>query len=308
MTIALVDNGSLEPAAHLNLRRVAAGISGRTGQVVHAVSWRHSDRIAPASLDGIPAASLESWIRARVRQGERDFVLIPFFVSPQGAIGTALHSDLQRVQDELSGFAFTLAGSLSARDAILPIMTARILETIQRRGLRQPAAVLVDHGGPSPASAELRNELAERIRARLGADVSGLAAASMDGAAYTHNLPLLAEVLGTPGHNRGDVVIGPLFLSPGRHAGPDGDLERIARGAEDRAQGALRCHFTDLIGTHPLATDCLAEALLEALSTRRNDSCRRDKKEGGSPTPKRPAHCFLSYPNSPPLSGGENLG
>src|SRR4051812_30263811 len=29
------------------------------------------------------------------------------------------------------------------------------------------------------------------------------------------------------------------------------------------------------------------------------------KKEGGSPTPKRPAHCFLTYPNSPPLGGGE---
>eukprot|EP01035_Chromulina_nebulosa_P032899 gene32899-44004_t len=31
------------------------------------------------------------------------------------------------------------------------------------------------------------------------------------------------------------------------------------------------------------------------------------QKEGRPPTPKRSAHCFLTYPNSPPLSGGENL-
>ena len=50
MIIALIDNGSLEPAATLNLRRVAAALTANVGVLVHPVSWKHSDRIAPAEL------------------------------------------------------------------------------------------------------------------------------------------------------------------------------------------------------------------------------------------------------------------
>jgi hypothetical protein len=58
----------------------------------------------------------------------------------------------------------------------------------------------------------------------------------------------------------------PLFLAPGRHAGPKGDLAEIAAEAEDRS-APLRCHFTGLIGTHPLVIDALADALTSTLST-----------------------------------------
>ncbi|MBI5771991.1 MAG: hypothetical protein HZA93_29730, partial [Verrucomicrobia bacterium] len=50
MIVALIDNGSLEAAAHQNLRAVAAALSGRVGVTVHAVSWKHSDRIPVGSL------------------------------------------------------------------------------------------------------------------------------------------------------------------------------------------------------------------------------------------------------------------
>jgi sirohydrochlorin ferrochelatase len=65
------------------------------------------------------------------------------------------------------------------------------------------------------------------------------------------------------------VVIAPLFLSPGRHAGARGDLARIAAAAEDRtATAPLRCHFTGLVGTHPRAVDELTAALRDALHSR----------------------------------------
>jgi sirohydrochlorin ferrochelatase len=64
-----------------------------------------------------------------------------------------------------------------------------------------------------------------------------------------------------PIFNRGDVILAPLFLSPGRHAGPGGDLAQIC------AAASSRCHFTELVGTHPLAVTALADALRTTLST-----------------------------------------
>jgi sirohydrochlorin ferrochelatase len=78
-------------------------------------------------------------------------------------------------------------------------------------------------------------------------------------------LPLLEDQLAAPGFNQGDVVIAPLFLSPGRHAGHRGDLARIARAAEARSPG-LRCHIAGLIGTHPLAVENLSRALSMAIA------------------------------------------
>jgi len=82
---------------------------------------------------------------------------------------------------------------------------------------------------------------------------------------HPFNRPLLAEALealGAGGHR--EVIIAPLFLSPGRHAGPDGDLAEILREAEARRPG-LRGHFTALIGSHPLAVATLGRTLRAAL-------------------------------------------
>jgi sirohydrochlorin ferrochelatase len=84
------------------------------------------------------------------------------------------------------------------------------------------------------------------------------------GPGFEFNRPLLEEALALPGFDSGDVVIAPLFLLPGRHAGTGGDLDTIARVAEARA-AALRCHVADLVGTHPLAVEALAAGLLRAL-------------------------------------------
>jgi sirohydrochlorin ferrochelatase len=84
------------------------------------------------------------------------------------------------------------------------------------------------------------------------------------GAEFAFNRPLLPEALAAPGFSSGDVIVAPLFLSPGRHAGPGGDLARIAREAQARSP-SLRCHFTGLVGTHPIAAEFLSGALREAL-------------------------------------------
>jgi sirohydrochlorin ferrochelatase len=267
MVIALIDNGSLEPAAQRNLRAVAAALSARVGVSVEAVSWKHSDRVPAALLDGRPAWALAPFIRAHVARGQREFLFVPFFISAQGAIGSALRADLEKLSGQLGGFAFSFTEGLAGRGVLADIVAARIRETIASTNLARPAVLIVDHGGPSPASAALRDAIAADVRRLLAPEVGPLAAASMEG---LHG-PLFTDALRAPDFNRGDVVVAPLFLSPGRHAGSDGDLARLAREAQARAVG-LRCHFTALVGTHPLAVAALATALHEFLDSVSDDS------------------------------------
>jgi hypothetical protein len=265
MKVALVDNGSLEPAAHAGLRSVASALGGMLDIPVEPVSWKHSNRIPPGALAGGPAAILAPWIRTQVSAGERDFLFVPFFISPQGAIGSALRRDLALLQAETGGFDFSFAEGLADSGRLPAIVSDRVRSASAAAGLRRPSVVVVDHGGPSPASAAVRDRVAAGVRAELGESISMVKSASMespDGPGFEFNRPLLAEALAQLGS--GDVLIAPLFLLPGRHAGPGGDLETIARQAEAQAPG-LRCHFTGLVGSHPAAVETLAGSVNRAL-------------------------------------------
>jgi len=248
---ALIDNGSLEPAAHRNLRALAAALSSRTEVKVHAVSWKHSDRIEPEALGGLRAWTLGSFVRQMVALGQREFLFVPFFISPQGAIGTALRSDLERLQHELGGFEFDFTPGLVDRGVLATIAADRIRATIAQRALVQPPVLLVDHGGPSVASAALRDRVAQELRRELAVEIGPLFAASLEG----KHPPLLTDELCREEFDGRDVVVARLFLSPGRHAGDDGDVARLCR------QSKARCHLTELVGTHLAVVDALAAAL-----------------------------------------------
>lgn len=274
MKIALIDNGSLEPSAHLNLRRVAAEISAQAGVPVAAVSWRHSQRIPASQLQGTTAAVLETWLRAHHAQGERDFVFIPFFISAQGAIGSALRTDLEKLRAELGPFNLAFTDGLAARGALASLVVDRLRATATQHELIGAPIIVVDHGGPSATSAELRDALTAEIHEQLlhpkippltGFTVSEVTAASMEGADYPHNQPLLATQLRAPACAGKSVIVALLFLSPGRHAGAEGDLVQICRAAEAAVPG-LRCHLTDLVGTHASVPSILAAALHATLS------------------------------------------
>jgi hypothetical protein len=293
MIIALIDNGSLEPAATLNLRRVAAALSANVGVPVHPVSWKHSDRIAPADLDGTPAATLKPWMSAQLAAGERDFVFLPFFISPQGAIGSSLRDDLEKLQSPAAPFRSVFTTSLASAEVIPTIIADRIRQQIHTAGLTNPPVIVVDHGGPSPASAALRDQIAAQVRTLLGPAIGPLVAASMEGEEHPHNLPLLADQLCKAGFDTGDVVIALLFLSPGRHAGAGGDIAQICAAATS-AQPSLRCHPTELIGSHPLALETLIHAFRSTLTTlhalSRMSSTLLPHRPSLPPTPAKPLH------------------
>jgi sirohydrochlorin ferrochelatase len=265
MIVALIDNGSLEPAAHRHLRAIAAALSQRTSVTVHAVSWKHSDRVPPAALDNAPAWTLGPFVRSLHTLGQRTFVFVPFFVSPQGAIGSALRADLDKLQHELGAadLEFTFADGLVDSGRVPMIVAERIRAVVgAARHLQKSPVVVVDHGGPSAASAALRDKIAAQVRALLGADVGTLTAASMEG----RHPPLLGDCLQAMSSAQRDVIVAPLFLSPGRHAGPAGDIARIC------AASPVRCHVTELVGTHPLVIDVLGGALQHTLSTHHTSS------------------------------------
>ena len=279
MTIALIDNGSLEPAATRNLRAVALELSASIDEIVHPVSWKHSDRIALSALDGdAPGTTLAPFIRSHLARGERQFVFVPFFISAQGAIGSALRSELEALQREHAAtpFEFTFTRGLAEAGVIPQIVAARVRETIDAASLEHPPVIVVDHGGPSPKSATLRDQLADDVRALLGVEAYSVTAASMEGGEHPHNHPLLAESLAAlataehaasaspRAHGSLNVVVALLFLSPGRHAGAGGDIAQIC-GAAETAHPTLLCDLTDLVGTHPLAATALVAALRDTL-------------------------------------------
>jgi sirohydrochlorin ferrochelatase len=72
--------------------------------------------------------------------------------------------------------------------------------------------------------------------------------------------PLLADLIAAAPYAGNDFVVAPLFLSPGRHAGPAGDIAQICGAARSRS------HLTELVGTHPMVADALAGALRTTLS------------------------------------------
>lgn len=254
----LSDNGSLRPDSYRNLRRVAALLSARIGQPVLPASVLHSDKIAPALLDGQPALTLEPALRQALAAGHRHFTILPFFFGPTGALTWYLEERVAILRKEfgpfeLSVFPFLFAGDGQDDGALAAILAANTRERITTLNLRRPPVILVDHGSPAPQVTFVRNFLAGQLSILLKEDALCVGAASMEsreGDQYAFNLPLLADKLRQPPFHQGDVVVTMLFLSPGRHAGPDGDIASICKQAEAQALSEnrpLRTHMTHLV-------------------------------------------------------------
>lgn len=255
----LVDNGSLEPAATLGLRRLATQLGERIGQTVEPISLLHSSGVPAEKLAGIPAEILEPALGRRLAAGQTEFVIVPLFFGPSGALTDYLPARLAHLRTQHPALKAQVAAPLfSLGDDRL----ARILaDQVRATGSASRRVALVDHGSPARAVTDVRNELACQLSGQLGPDYQ-VAAASMErreSAAYDFCEPLLAKLLRSPDWNSGDVIVAMQFLLPGRHAGPNGDVAEICREAEAASASALRTTMTDLVGTHPLLVEILAD-------------------------------------------------
>jgi sirohydrochlorin ferrochelatase len=261
----LMDNGSLEPAATLALRELAATLGERIGRTVEPVSLLHSSGVSAEKLAGRPAEILEPALLRRRAEGRKEFLIVPLFFGPSGALTEYLPTRVAHLRTKHPELSVQVAAPLFqvGDDRLARILADQVLAA-RANGRR---VALVDHGSPARAVADVRNDLGKQLGTLLGPDFT-VAAASMErraGAAYDFCEPLLAGLLRQPAWNSGDVTVAMQFLMPGRHAGPKGDVAAVCHEAEAASGGALRTTMTGLVGEHPLLIDILADRWKAAL-------------------------------------------
>jgi sirohydrochlorin ferrochelatase len=241
--ILLVDNGSLQPAATLQLRLLSKEVGRLLEETVHPVSVLHSHKIDPALLEGQPAVIFEQAVQQAKTNGITELIILPLFIGPS----LAITEYLPKV------FAEANAGKmkLSIRDQLFgPELVTMLSDNLKASGWTKGGGTvyLCDHGSPIREVTRCRDFFAVSLRNQLGLKDDELIACSMErreGAEYDFNEPLLEDALQQA---KGDAVILMLFLLPGRHAGSDGDVATIAK---EHAPDGLGWKLSPLLGTHP---------------------------------------------------------
>lgn len=266
----LFDNGSLRAASTVSLRRTAARLSEALKIPVNAVSLLHSSGVPTEQLGGVPAQLLEptllEWLRVNP-QGQA--ILLPLFFGPSNALTDYVPERLQSIRSKFPSADLRLARSLVS-PAEPDTRIAQALATAARRqfsehDLVRPKVLLVDHGSPQPQVAAVRNHLGEQLGVLLEKEVAEIGVASMErrpGEEYAFNEPLLATALSKPPFDEGNVVILLQFLSPGRHAGPNGDIAYICDEAT-RGRPSLKTVMTEPIANDPLVVEVLIQRARE---------------------------------------------
>lgn len=265
-SVLLVDNGSLEPAAILQHRALADALGARLGRSVAPVSVLHSDRVPVERIGGRAAEVLESALRRRLAAGEVDFVVLPLFVGPSRALTEFVPLTVETLRREYPSLRLRVAAPLHAPDddRLARILAAQVRAARREAGTAASGVrvAVVDHGSPVRAVTAARDRIAGQVAERLGDQVAAVAPCSMErrpGAEYDFNEPLLAGLLARADWNTGTVIVAQLFLLPGRHAGPGGDIARICQEAERASGGRLRTVRGGLLGDDLLLLDVLAD-------------------------------------------------
>jgi sirohydrochlorin ferrochelatase len=268
----LFDNGSLRAASTLSLRRTAAAVSERLGSPVKAVSLLHSSGVDAEALGGEPAELLEpallKWLADRP---DGEAILLPLFFGPSGALTEYVPERLNSIRAKYPKARIALAHwlvDMSTPDTrIAEALADSARRCIGENGLERPKVLLVDHGSPQPTVAAVRDYLGSQVSELLKGEVELVGTASMErrpGPEYAFNDPLLSVALTQKPFDSGDVVVLMQFLSPGRHAGPSGDIAEIC-GEASRGRTELRTHLSEPIGNDPRVVAVLIQRYEEAL-------------------------------------------
>lgn len=264
--LLLVDNGSTRPDSTRTLRRLAGALGERLGTTVHPVSLKHADRVPAERLDGRPADTLLPFLERSLDQGTRDFLVLPLAFGPSAALADVIPHTVAALQAARGPLALRIAPGLCplppGEPTLARILADQVASTAARERLIPRRVVLVDHGSPRPQASAVRAWLAARLQGLLG-DRTRVDQAAMErrpGPEYDFNGDLLETALGRlalqdPGT---PAVLAMLFLAPGRHAGPQGDIAEICRRVEARVPG-FRAYPTPLVGEHPALIDILAQ-------------------------------------------------
>lgn len=254
--IFLVDNGSYEPAATLALRELAGLINvGREDKVL-PVSVMHSDKVDPALLNGQPASIFEQAVRQAKAEGVEEVIILPLFIGPSRAVTEFIPKVFK--ENAGDGMRLKILPTLFDEDGsdLAHILEENLRATGWRKG--SGTVLLCDHGSPVREVTACRDHLAASLRKELGLKPDELIGCSMErreGPEYDFNEPLLEDALRRA---KGEAVILMLFLLPGRHAGPAGDVATIAK---ENVPAGVRWKLSPLIASHDMLAAVLAMKL-----------------------------------------------
>ena len=271
--VILMDNGSHRAESTISLRRISQSLSQQINTEVHPVSLLHSTKVNPSELEGKKAEILEPFIKSKCEKGVDSFFIIPFFFGQSAALkdylperGKDIKSKWQKTEIKL---APTLVKIEDKNDyCVSNIISELVLEKIEEKNLKNPHVTLVDHGTPVKEVNQVRNHISQQLTEILNGRVAQVKASSMErreGKEYEFNEPLLENLLGQNDFIQ-DVVLAMLFISPGRHAGTGGDIDKICQSAESKCN-TLRTFKSKLFAMHPKVIDLLASRYKEGLES-----------------------------------------
>lgn len=264
--VMLTDNGSRSALATLNLRRMAKLLSERIGRSVHPISLQHSDRIDVQRLKGEPAALFTAFMREQLELGNRSFQLLPLFFGKSKALTAFIPQQLELLHEEFGEFSFRLADELvplpNGETRLAAVLRDNVVQTCLPNPIDHQTVILTDHGSPLPAVTAVRSHLARVLSSQLPEGVV-LKEAVMErrpGVEYDFAGQLLQEMLEecAVGEPERPIIVSMLFISPGRHAGPEGDIETIVNEVRSR-HPQVSISITALVGDHSGLIDILAD-------------------------------------------------
>ena len=272
VTIMLVDNGSVKPAATLMLRQLAEKLSNKCGQLVSPASLRHADRINSDKLDGSLALTFTPFLTERLEAGCKKFRLIPLFFSQSGAITSFVPEQINLLERQYGGIDLTVTDVVyplpEGDSRLVDILFGNIQQSIKESGSGNQNIVLVDHGSPSKEVTAVRQQLASKLQLKFKDVVIDQAVMERrEGSEYDFNGPLLEQWLEEKA-NQGEksAIVALMFFLPGRHAGVGGDIENICFRIEQRHPN-FKIHITPLVGEHAGLIDILFSKAMKAFNS-----------------------------------------
>ena len=252
-----MDNGSHRPESTLTLRKIASKLSVSLNIKVNPVSLLHSTKVQSEKLNGIKAEILEPYIKKQCEQGIDSFLIVPFFFGQSAALKDYLPERINEIKKKWESVSVKLAPTLVNMEdkedfSVSNIIAEFVVDKILSEKLVKPYVTLVDHGTPLKEVNNVRNHITNQLKILLSDKVSDVKASSMerrDGKQYEFNEPLLENILGS-GNFIKNVILAMLFISPGRHAGKDGDIDQICAIAEKEC-ATLKTYKSELFAEHP---------------------------------------------------------
>jgi nucleoside-diphosphate-sugar epimerase/sirohydrochlorin ferrochelatase len=282
--VVLVNIGSLRAEPYLDLRQISFRLSRSLGQPVVPCSFRFSNRVDPAELNGMQAKTFETvlaeHLAARGSQTS-EVVVLPLFFGKS----TTLTEFLPKVMNKVWAAAtptpsapltVRVGGCLvdqenAADTRVAQILLERIHAVVDLDKVDEDVTVLVvDHGTPNRDVHESREFVAQELRGLLQTHqhvklVDTACMERREGAEYDFNDPLLAVALDHYTVEKGIVVVAKMFLSNGRHAGEKGDIEEIIEDVSQRHTD-VDVRVAEALGMHELLSDILLDRYRAALS------------------------------------------